>query len=314
MPCHRWPLLVVLTAFLTLAGSAHAQLIDTNLIVNPGAENGPASPDGYTLVASIPGWTRTGNLNVVPYLLDGAFPGPTSPGPVGRGANYFAGGWTSAPSSIAQTLDVSPLAAAIDAGTLGFELAGYFGGYLAQEDHAHVIATFRDTGLAALGQVTVGDVNATARGSVTGMLFRSASGSVPPQTRSIEVVLEMPLAVGSYNDGYADSLGLVLHSSVDVVGPPAVALSLGFDRLVPNPVTGPLRVEFHLPQAARAHLELFSPDGRLCARLLDGELAAGAHVTDWDVRASGGGLASGVYFLRLSAGAQCAQSRIVVLE
>jgi hypothetical protein len=69
-----------------------------------------------------------------------------------------------------------------------------------------------------------------------------------------------------------------------------------------------------LSQAARARLELFTIDGRRCAALLDAELAAGAHAADWDSRGAGRGLPSGVYFLRLSAGAQSTQARIVVIE
>jgi hypothetical protein len=314
MPRHPRLLPIWLVVSLALAGSAHAQFTGTNLIANLGAEDGPASPDGYALVADIPGWTRTGSLNVVPYLLDGSFPGPASPGPVGRGANYFAGGPDGPTASITQAVDVSSLAATIDAGALGFELGGYFGGYAGQEDRAHLIARFRDAGMATLGQTTVGDVTAADRGSVTGMLFRSASGNVPTQTRSIEVVLEAVRLAGSYNDGYADSLGLTLRPTVDVAGRAAATPTLRFDRLAPNPVSGPLRVAFQLPQAARARLELFAPDGRLCATLLDDELAAGAHVTDWDVRGPGRGLSSGIYFLKLSAGGQSAQARVVVLE
>jgi hypothetical protein len=313
MSRYRLSWLASLATSVCLISPAHAQLLGINLIANCGAEDGPASPDGYVPVASIPGWTSTGSSNVLPYALDGAFPGVSSPGPVLRGANYFAGGYGGGVSTLTQQIDVSALAAEIDAGSIGFTMAGYFGGYANQEDHAHLIARFRDAGLAVLGAATVGDVDVAARGSVTGMLFRSTTGSVPAQTRSIEVALEMIRVAGSYNDGYTDSLGFHLGSTVDVAGGD-VAPALAFDRLAPNPVTGLLRIEFHLSQAARARLELFTLDGRRCAALLDAELSAGAHAADWDSRGAGRGLPSGVYFLRLSAGAQSTQARIVVIE
>ena len=53
--------------------------------------------------------------------------------------------------------------------------------------------------------------------AITGLLRRATSGSVPPGTRRIRIVLEAEVGSGA-NDGYADNLSLVLESrSVGVI-------------------------------------------------------------------------------------------------
>src|SRR5579883_2247944 len=42
-----------------------------NLIVNPGAEDGPSDSSGGQPVSKIPGWTKQGDIDVVPYGTDG---------------------------------------------------------------------------------------------------------------------------------------------------------------------------------------------------------------------------------------------------
>jgi len=59
--------------FLVAAQMIHAQssILNTNLIVNGNAEAGPAASSFPSLVSSFPGWTATGNVNVLPYNLTG---------------------------------------------------------------------------------------------------------------------------------------------------------------------------------------------------------------------------------------------------
>jgi hypothetical protein len=195
-----------------------AQVFGPNLIVNGNAETGPGSPDGTTLpVPNAPGWALTGNFTVVQYNAPGGFPLSTDPGPPTRGANYFAGG-NNASSSAAQTINVAAGAAAIDAGTATYSLSGWLGGFSSQDDNATLTVTFRNAGATAIGSATIGPVTATDRGSATGMLLRNAAGAVPVGTRTIDVVLQLTRVSGTYNDGYADELSLVLAG-------PAVASS-----------------------------------------------------------------------------------------
>ncbi len=76
--------------------------------------------------------------------------------------------------------------------------------------------TFRNAGAASIGSASIGPVTAADRANATGMLLRAAGGAVPVGTRTIDVVLQMTRLSGSYNDGYADDLSLVLSAPAAV--------------------------------------------------------------------------------------------------
>ncbi|MHC5008284.1 MAG: hypothetical protein ACYTGF_13105, partial [Planctomycetota bacterium] len=64
-----------------------------------------------------------------------------------------------------------------------------------------------------IGRVTVQDRRAAFGGEgdeLTGFLPKAAGGRVPPETRRIELRLVAEAGTGD-NDGYADSLSLVLQ-------------------------------------------------------------------------------------------------------
>lgn len=217
-------LAAVLLFGLVLIGQVRADSIfGTNLIVNGNAEGGSASPDGNTVV-SIPGWTVTGNLTVVPYGISGGFPATSDPGPANRGNNFFAGGPNNAASSATQTINLSGGATQIDAGGVTFTLSGYLGGFQTQNDNAVLTVTFLDGGGNTLGTATLGPVLSADRGGATGLLSVLTSGLVPVGTRSAVVVLRATRTNGSYNDGYADNLSLVLGQTAAVPEPASLLL------------------------------------------------------------------------------------------
>jgi hypothetical protein len=173
-------------------------------------------------VLPVPGWTTTGNFTVVQYAAGGGFPGPTSPGPVDRGANFFAGGPGAASSSATQRLDFTTfegLLAQIAAGTVRFSLGGFFGGFTSQDDAASLTARFLDAGGLVVGSATAGPVFAADRRGITGMLERSTMALVPTSARSVEFTLAMAHREGNYNDAYADNLTFVLSRSVETTVP-----------------------------------------------------------------------------------------------
>lgn len=207
-----WPAVVVQgqeDAPLKQELSPTAARYGVELLSNGDAEAGPGAPDD-TLVYDVPAWTTLlGSLTAVQYGAAG-FPDPSSPGPLDRGQNFFAGGPGEGSAQAVQLIDVSHLAEDIDAGQVRFRLQGYFGGYADQEDAAFAYLLFK-RGAASPGvSASVGSVGAADRGAVTGLLFRKLSGVVPRGTRTIEVYLFMILASGPYNDGYADDLSFVL--------------------------------------------------------------------------------------------------------
>ncbi len=204
-------LLAALALLFAMSGALTAQL-DVNLLANPGGEDGPGDPGGYTVVTDMPFWTRTGNFNVVRYEAPD-FPNYSSPGPPERGLNFLAGGPANQYSTASQDISIASLAGQVDTGKLTATLSGWLGGYSSQGDHAVVRADFLDSGANPLGACVIGPVTSAERGNVTGMLFRESSAAVPPLTRAIRVTVQMTRLAGSYNDGYADELSLVLSAS-----------------------------------------------------------------------------------------------------
>ncbi len=180
-----------------------------NLIVNGNAEQGPASPNGYDVVAEIPGWTRKGGFTVVSY---GAadFPGVQDASSIGGGKSFFAGGPGNAGSLVNQSIDVTSRRALIDSGKAKATMAGYFGGYGGQEDSLSATAVFLSQSGKRLGSMKVGPVTAAERKLATGLLKKSKVGVIPKTTRTIRVTLGANRTSGNYNDGYADNLSLTL--------------------------------------------------------------------------------------------------------
>ncbi len=103
-------------------------------------------------------------------------------------------------------IDLSSAASSIDAGTLGFVLAGYLGGYSSQFDNAALSVTFKNATGGSLGSASVGPVTAADRSNATAMLGRQVAAPLPVGTRAAEVVMTMLRVDGGYNDSYADNL------------------------------------------------------------------------------------------------------------
>ncbi|HTQ13581.1 MAG TPA: calcium-binding protein [Rhizomicrobium sp.] len=182
-----------------------------NLVVNGDAETGAQAAD-FSSTDAPAGWTVTGSFTQVQYAAGGPSDLNAADGAAVYGGNgYFAGGVSSGLATAFQTIDVGAYASAIDAGTLNFDASGDFGGYLSQNDNMVLNLTFYAAdGATSLGTVSVGGVNATDRGGATELLYEEASGAIPGGTRFIKVELDATRTDGSYNDGYADNISLVL--------------------------------------------------------------------------------------------------------
>jgi hypothetical protein len=187
-----------------------------NLIVNGDAESAPGSSGGNVVVAAIPGWTPSGNANVVTYGAHGGYPTTSDPGPVERGSNFFSGGPDDPLSVFTQHIDLSHYSAFITRGNVSLTLSAYLGGYAEQDDNAVLKVAFLNgsadagAGSLPLGVVTLGPVLAADRNEQTGLFARATTGMVPAGTTSIDLQLTMTRTKGSANDGYADNLLLTL--------------------------------------------------------------------------------------------------------
>jgi hypothetical protein len=94
--------------------------------------------------------------------------------------------------------------------------------------------------------------------------------------------------------------------------PPAPTFAL--ERPSPTPFRTSTRIDFVLPAAAPARLEVFAPGGGRVRTLAAGALDPGAHEAVWDGRDEGGRLVgAGVYFVRLECAGRTAVRRLVRL-
>ena len=231
-------LFILSCAVLTFASAnANAALVfNTNVILDPGAEDAVGSVKNDTVVP-VPFWTLTaGNFTAVKYLNDPnviGVPQLTDPGPPNRGVNLFAGGPNGNPnqpnfiSSADQILDISNAAASIDTGLIPFDLSGYLGGFFDQRDNATFTAFFNN-GMTTLGSSTLGPVllaDRTFNGvPVTGLFFRSATGFIPSGTRQIDFRIVSNGIDGAQNDGYLDNLSFIARGPAAVPEPGSMGL------------------------------------------------------------------------------------------
>jgi hypothetical protein len=193
---------------------------ETNLIFNGGAEWNSGT-NNYGTNRGIAWWFDIASTSVGLYGSNTNFPSAASPGPANRGANFFLGGTTT--GWILQRIDVSDIAADIAAAGVDYVLSGWFGGAGAQEDTASLTAKFLNSSGAVIGSSVVGNVTATDRVAVTGLLERRTNGLLPTGTRFVEFALTNRLVTGM-NDGSADNLSFVLTSRPD---PPFSIVSFG---------------------------------------------------------------------------------------
>ena len=176
----------------------------SNLIVNGDAEADVGATNRESVVPPSC-WTVESNLTVVSYTVPGS---PTTT----FGLNYFAGGPGTAISTATQTITVSSLASMIDKNVVEVTLEGRLGGYLAETDRMTVKAIFQPQTLQP-HELTIGPVTAIDRDNTTKLLPLSAITKVPTGTRQIVITMVAVSQDGTFNDGYADDLSLILGTN-----------------------------------------------------------------------------------------------------
>jgi hypothetical protein len=94
-----------------------------------------------------------------------------------------------------------------------------------------------------------------------------------------------------------------------------IPLAFRLYPISPNPIRQDAEVIFDLPEQREVNAAVYSVQGA-CVRVLAAETAApGRHFLRWDSRdQSGRPVASGIYYLRLDAGASSARERVTVLR
>ncbi len=90
---------------------------------------------------------------------------------------------------------------------------------------------------------------------------------------------------------------------------------LELDAMSPNPARGAQRLRFGVPHAMPVRIDVFDVAGRHVARLLEeAEQSAGYHSVIWQPARDAARSASGVHFVRLTAGGETLTVRSVILE
>jgi uncharacterized repeat protein (TIGR01451 family) len=197
----------------------------TNLVQNPGAENYDGTADGFNIITP-KNWSAAADPTVARYRRDyGTEIGIRKP--AFGGDAFFTGGPDTQTTDFFQTIDLSSVAADVDAGHVNFALSGQLGGFLFNEDNANVFVTFETADKSLLSRVDTGSVSASDRNDKTELLTRSTHGAVPASTRFALVQIHFKRDANSgYNDGFADNIALVLVTNT----PSTVGITPTVDR------------------------------------------------------------------------------------
>lgn len=201
--------LAVTPVALPASAATPAATSPANIIRNAGAEHATPLTDGSKVPVKYWHVRKRYYFTAVGYGSP-AFPAQHSPGPTNRGKNFFAGGQTGTNSIGTQTDSLAKYATLIRSGNARYHLGGWFGGFSTQNDHANLVITWKASSGKSLGLVKIGNVLASQRHDKTGLLHRTASGTVPKWASSVHVTLHMVRTDGAYNDGYADNLRLYI--------------------------------------------------------------------------------------------------------
>ena len=206
--------LAVATA--VIAGPA-APLPTKNLVENPRAELGPATPDSAEAALPVPSWNVSRGFHARAY--NGYRWAPDAKDRTkGSGAKFFVGcfptsGQEVTAGSAEQTVSVSPWAGAIDAGTVALQFSAELGGYNGRENRATAEVAFLGGGGKPVAVKSgrkkllrlVGPTYLERQG-ITRVEPRSATAPVPTGTRQLKV----KLAGGGIPCGFIDNVSAVL--------------------------------------------------------------------------------------------------------
>ncbi len=99
---------------------------------------------------------------------------------------------------------------------------------------------------------------------------------------------------------------------VDDIQADAVPTQFALHNAYPNPFNSTTHIRFDLPDAASVRLTVYNVMGQEVARLVDRHMDAGKHNLSWNL--GNNSLSSGIYFIRLQAGANAAMSKVIYMK
>jgi len=183
--------------------------------------------------------------------------------------------------------------------------------------------TCRLEGVSALGLGTINDVSTPDSTSdwtcndldgdgyddlVLDFLSHDVAAAIPPGVVGDTLTLTL---TGAYDDGMPFSTSdcvIVIGGSPSPTPPPSSSVALGLPS--PNPFNPTTRITYSVSQTELVVLRIYDVKGSLVETLVNEVKAAGDYVIDWNAR----GLSSGVYFYRMTTGAETVVRRATLLK
>ena len=101
-----------------------------------------------------------------------------------------------------------------------------------------------------------------------------------------------------------------MHGPISVVSQQVLPIAFGLSQNVPNPFNPETMIAYQLPEASEVRLTVLNAAGQVVQVLVDAAMEAGAYTIAWDAR----GFGSGVYLIRLEAGAFIETRKMVKIE
>ena len=110
-----------------------------------------------------------------------------------------------------------------------------------------------------------------------------------------------------------DDILIRVGAASSAVPEPGATLAFRAEPAAPSPFSLATTVRFQIPSRQRVDLRVFDAAGRLVRTVADETLGAGPHALSWDGRTEAGDPApSGIYYAKLRAGANEANSKVVL--
>jgi hypothetical protein len=182
----------------------------TNLVHNPGAQSGPASPNGQTTV-DIPAWDTFSNMTVVKYGTSG-FPSTSQSSGFGGGSKFFSTGPYDTVfnqcGDAQQTITLHGRASAIDAGKVKVTFSGRVGATGGAT--AHLDLYFRNANNHGVG---INGITTSTAGTGRTLPAVQRSRKLPPNTRLLRVHLWADGVASGYCKAWFDNLKVVISQT-----------------------------------------------------------------------------------------------------
>ena len=199
--------LLATAAFAASPVSAASTPYGTNLVKNPGAQDGSASSSGNSAV-SIPRWDTFLNFTVVRYGTSG-FPSTSKGNAINGGSKFFsAGKYDSAFGQCGQAeqvINLSGRSSLIDSGRIRVTFSGKVAA--SGDAVAHFDLLFRDASNHSVGS---NGIQKTVQGTGTTFKSLSYSRTLPDGTRKLRVKLWADGVDSGYCKAYFDNIRVTI--------------------------------------------------------------------------------------------------------